>query len=317
MNFSNFEYFYELSKSSSVREAAARMNISQQALSSQIRRLEEELGVPLITDKRPATLTPCGKVFAEFSGEMLLKRRELLKTLADLSGQNREIFLSISKEGCPPILADAITAFAQEEPGCAIRLEERGDNFTDNDFKKYDFNFSTERLSSDLEYIQLQNESYGPIAGADLDKTRSNIISVAVSVQLLRKKWGENWRAEAEDMEKTKDLSRMEGVPYVRVESFGAIVDKYFLEKGYRPVTAATVSSPEAALSLCQAGVGILLAPDGWLIKQLGDQHPNVVVIPLDQTFPATDFFISYQKGKVLSPNEQAFLRCLCDSTPS
>lgn len=311
MNYSNFEYFYELSKCGSIRDAAQTLNISQQALSAQVRRLEKELGVTLLADTRPATLTPCGKRFAEFSGELLYLRQQLYKDLADLSGQRQEILISIPKGNCPPILNDALAAFSEQEPGCIIKLEERPDNFTTNDYKKYDFNISMEKAAGDMEYIQLQAQNTNLIPSMQ-DPTKSNVMSLVAHRNLLRRKWGAAYEERLQRLKETKDLRLVQDIPFIREESFWEITRSYFRKKNFEPQIAASVSSPDASLALCQTGIGIQLAPDGWVLKKQGGENPDILTIPLDGVFPGIDFYISYQKGKEFTPQEKTFLSCIC-----
>lgn len=51
MNFQNLEYFLAAAEEPSLTRAAERLHISQQALSNQIARLEEELGCRLFARK--------------------------------------------------------------------------------------------------------------------------------------------------------------------------------------------------------------------------------------------------------------------------
>lgn len=306
MNFSNFEYFYTLSKSEGVADAARKLNISQQALSAQIRRLEEELGVPLITKNRPASLTPCGEVFAQFSGEMLLQRQQLMKRLWEMTGQHQELLISLSPGSYPPALTRAMTRFAQKMPECTLRLEERGENFTENDLKKYDFHLSSQQLPGNLEHIALEGASNPP------GSLHKNSIVVGATPELLRAKWGENWRMVAEAMQAAKSPLPGEGLPFIRITGFAGFQDRYFAEKKCRSHTVATVTSPEAGFALCRAGVGALLAPNGWLEAQLRGDTTSLYMIPLGEPYPGTELFVSYEKGKQFSPPEALFLQCLC-----
>lgn len=311
MNFSNFEYFYTLSKSEGVADAAKRLNISQQALSAQIRRLEEELGVPLITKQRPAELTPCGRVFANFSGEMLLQRKQLLKTLRQMTGQQQELLISLDPGSYPPALTRAMSRFSQELPECVIHLEERRENFTENDLKKYDFHISSQHLQGNLEHIALENTHNTP------DGHHKNSIVVGAVPELLRAKWGQDWEMVARNMTAARSPKPGQGLPFIRVTSFAGFQDRYFAEKHCQSCTVATVSSPEAGFALCRAGVGALLAPDGWLSAQLAGDMTSLKIIPLGEPYPDIELFVSYEKGKVFTPQEAFFLRCLCTGETS
>ncbi len=68
MNITQIRYVLEVARSSSIREAAAKLFISQPALSMSIRELEEEIGVLIFDRSRKGiTLTDQGREFVEFA----------------------------------------------------------------------------------------------------------------------------------------------------------------------------------------------------------------------------------------------------------
>jgi DNA-binding transcriptional LysR family regulator len=64
MDFRNLRYFVAVAEERGFRRAAQRLHVSQPAVSQQVRKLEEDLGVQLIerTPRRVA-LTPAGEAF--------------------------------------------------------------------------------------------------------------------------------------------------------------------------------------------------------------------------------------------------------------
>lgn len=316
MNFTNLEHFYALSKSGSIRETAEALMVSQQALSAEIQRLEKELDVKLLTRNRPAVMTPCGLRLAEFASEVLFMRQILDRDLAELSGQKREILISIPSSGCPPFLMDAMTMFASQEQDCRVRLEERADNASCNDIRRFDLNISDRRLHNDMEYIQIQAKNMGPVPETDQDRTRSNYFAVAVRQEVLQQTWQRSWSVQLKQLQETKNLSLLRDVPFIRSEKAFEAIDNLFHDSGFAPKIVASTDNIDTGLTLCVSGVGALIAPDGWILKKLGgsDCLDSLIIIRLDRVFPASDVFVSYEREKVLTAQEQAFVRCLCDA---
>ena len=314
MNFLSFEYFLALSKASSLRDAAASLMISQQALSSHIQRLEQELDVPLLTKTRPVSLTPCGKRFAQYAASMLVQRQQLERELFELSGRKKAIYVSIPLNGCPPFLSDVVVQFSKLMPGCLLHLEERPPRIMDEELKKYDFHISDSRLSSDLEYIQIQSQGEG-VPVPNPDTLESNYLSIVVHRDLLRSKWGANYEEKKTQFQQTQQLTLMKDIPFIRSLTFHAdsAVDKYFVEHAFAPATVACANNLETCLTLCCAGAGALIAPEGLVRRKIGSQLSEMDLFRLDSVFPAVDLFISYTKGKILSPQEQLFIRLVCD----
>ena len=68
VNFQHLEYFNELAKTQYMAQAAQNLGISQPTLSYAVKKLEEELGVPLFEKSgRNIRLTVYGKSFAEYT----------------------------------------------------------------------------------------------------------------------------------------------------------------------------------------------------------------------------------------------------------
>ena len=63
MNFQNLEYFLTTASEGNITRAAERLHVSQQALSNQIARLEQELGCRLFERKQNLELTYAGLQF--------------------------------------------------------------------------------------------------------------------------------------------------------------------------------------------------------------------------------------------------------------
>lgn len=63
MNFQNIEYFLAVAEYGNFTKAARSLYISQQSLSENIKRLEEEIGTPLLVRGKTVTLTRAGECF--------------------------------------------------------------------------------------------------------------------------------------------------------------------------------------------------------------------------------------------------------------
>ena len=82
VNFHHLRYFWSVAKEGSLTRTAARLRIAQSALSSQIRRLEEQLDAPLFArDRRGLTLTETGELVLAYAEEIFGAGSELLATL--------------------------------------------------------------------------------------------------------------------------------------------------------------------------------------------------------------------------------------------
>ena len=92
MNIDQLRYFADLAKTGSMNTTAKRMFISQPALSESVKRLEEELGCPLLLrSKTGITFTEDGKMVLEHALRILEQHEQIQQKLQ----QNRLLFLKL------------------------------------------------------------------------------------------------------------------------------------------------------------------------------------------------------------------------------
>ncbi|KQO01157.1 LysR family transcriptional regulator [Paenibacillus sp. Leaf72] len=85
MNISQLETLLTISKTMSFRKAGELLNLTQPAVSAQVKTLEEEFKTVLIDRNQPVTLTDHGQVFLEHAERILLIVEELKAKLSDLN----------------------------------------------------------------------------------------------------------------------------------------------------------------------------------------------------------------------------------------
>lgn len=82
LNFHHLHYFWAVAKDGNLTRAAARLRISQSALSTQIRQLEDALGAPLFhRTGRTLALSEAGCVALEYAEQIFVTGAELVATL--------------------------------------------------------------------------------------------------------------------------------------------------------------------------------------------------------------------------------------------
>ncbi|QYR20480.1 LysR family transcriptional regulator [Paenibacillus sp. sptzw28] len=85
MNISQLETLLTISKTMSFRKAGELLNLTQPAVSAQIKSLEDEFKTVLIDRNQPVTLTDRGQVFLDHAERILAIVEELKQKLSDLS----------------------------------------------------------------------------------------------------------------------------------------------------------------------------------------------------------------------------------------
>ncbi|NMO95661.1 LysR family transcriptional regulator [Paenibacillus lemnae] len=84
MNISQLETLITISKTMSFRKAGELLNLTQPAVSAQIKSLEEEFKTVLVDRSQPVTLTDRGQVFVEHAEHILRIVDEMKQRLSDL-----------------------------------------------------------------------------------------------------------------------------------------------------------------------------------------------------------------------------------------
>jgi len=125
MELRQLRYYQAAAEELHFQRAARRVNLSQPALSHQIKRLEEEVGVTLIDRSRNhAALTPAGEAFLSRAGEILAACDAALQEARDIGGAEPEVlrigYVEFINLGA---VARSIAAFRAADP--SRKVEQR------------------------------------------------------------------------------------------------------------------------------------------------------------------------------------------------
>jgi LysR family transcriptional activator of nhaA len=125
INYHHLIYFKEIAKHGSISKASTVLKVGQPALSSQLKSLEEHLGLQLFERKnRKMILTNSGKVVLEYATKIDSLGQELIQVVADKSlTQNIRLSLG-SLDSIPKHLVCDIVDFAHKKTGCFLSIFE-------------------------------------------------------------------------------------------------------------------------------------------------------------------------------------------------
>lgn len=124
MNTRQLEYFIAVAELQSFRRAAARLYVSQSAISQQLKSLEHELGCRLLNrDNHSVSLTSAGRTFLEDSRDVLTRLDDAKKraTLAG-SGPEGELGIGYVKGYERTDLPDMLSEFHGRYPSVRLSL---------------------------------------------------------------------------------------------------------------------------------------------------------------------------------------------------
>ena len=227
-----------IGRKGSFAAAAAKLGLTQAAVSLQMKALEEELGVELFdrSGHRPRF---------NAAGRQALERAEEILALYD------ELRVSLNPEGClggTLVLGVIPTALTGPVPRALALLKER-------------FGDLQVRIRSGI------SDALAPrVEEGDLDVALISEPPYAVPPHC-------EWRAYDEEpfyvvgpraMAGTDDAAWFERLPFVRFDKTawtGAMVEGHLMSRGIRPREVMELDSVEAVLSLVEQGLGVAVVP--------------------------------------------------------
>ncbi|MDO4890227.1 MAG: LysR family transcriptional regulator [Coriobacteriaceae bacterium] len=125
MNFTSLGYFEVLARERNFTRAAEKLHITQQSLSSNIAKMERELGCQLIVRHVPLDLTYAGEVLLRYAATFREERDQMLQEFADISQNQRGILrIGIAYTRGRTILPDVILEFQKRFPLIQVQLIE-------------------------------------------------------------------------------------------------------------------------------------------------------------------------------------------------
>ncbi|HET6415747.1 MAG TPA: LysR family transcriptional regulator [Polyangiales bacterium] len=92
LNYHHLRYFWGIAHEGKLTQAAERFNVSQSALSTQVKKLEDQLGHALFErEGRGLKLTEAGRIALDYADTVFQAGEELLSTLEGRSGTERKV----------------------------------------------------------------------------------------------------------------------------------------------------------------------------------------------------------------------------------
>lgn len=126
MELRHLRYFVTAAEEGSVSRAAARLNISQPAVSRQLRDLEEELGVKLfIRESQGLTVTEDGETELTHARDLLRRANAMTSAFQRRKGKARKtLHVGFIPTALPGFLADGMRRFNAEHPKTCVQIRE-------------------------------------------------------------------------------------------------------------------------------------------------------------------------------------------------
>lgn len=122
LNFHHLHYFWAVATDGNLTRTAARLRVSQSALSAQIRQLEDELGEPLfLREGRRLVLTEAGRIALGHAEEIFTTGKQLVATLRD--GRREDVFRVGAVATLSRNFQESFLEPLLHQPGLRLRIE--------------------------------------------------------------------------------------------------------------------------------------------------------------------------------------------------
>lgn len=284
MDFRSLSYFVTVAEELNITRAAARLNMSQPPLSSQIHLLEEDFGTQLFVRNRSGlTLTP--------TGEILYKRARQILELAQSAREevgNYEIRLSgdlrigVVEGRAPFLLARYISGFNEEFPLVTYNIR----NGSSDDILDLLFHHVID--------VALIASPYDHEHLSGIKLVQTPWVAIIPKDHPLAKQEGESIR-----------LKELKGEPLIVPERPSRVeaIRSWFGQKNISPNILCRTSSHIDAVALVEQNVGICIFPQSTYTP-----NPHTVTKLIIDPPRKVEYVLAYPKNAPLPELAEAFL---------
>lgn len=301
MNIYNMKYFLAIAEESNISKAAERLHISQQSLSEQLKKLENEVSAVLFKRGHPMVLTAAGKVFMRAATEMLNSYHEMLDEIAVISAKDRaKITLAIPATGTPPFLPGLLTEFSTEHPEFEIKIVKCQPKEAARYAGNFNLFFSALPLAAELEHIPiLEGGTY----------------AVAFLPSLARRIYGDRWPEIEAQLLETRDVSTLRDMPFIflRNKAEDIVLDQriIFQEAGFEPNVSFQSDNCELNSNMCILGTGVYVATMDECRRRFYEHigvNDSILLYPINTSIDPVMIALSHRKGMRLTKADTCFI---------
>ena len=278
----------------SVTAAADELFFTPSAVSQQLRKLEEEVGQPLLQRRsRGMVPTDAGHILAEHARSILRRMEAAMADLNQVAGLKRG---SLSIGTFPTLggsfLPVVISRFRKEYP--AIELDVRSSRID---------GLIGLLSSGEVGLCLLWEYDWHP-----LDPMLFELTPVFEEPTVLLV--GTEHSLAARDDVTMEDLAQEQWIVRANEHPVAEVLERSCRAAGFSPRIAFRANDYQEAQAMVSVGLGIALAPQSAVVNQ----HPGVRILRLGSSVPARRVVLAQRHDRVRAPAEVAFQRLLVES---
>ncbi len=285
MNISQLETLLTISKTMSFRKAGELLNLTQPAVSAQIKSLEDEFKTQLIDRNQPVTLTDRGQVFLEHAERILGIVEELKHKLSDLNETPQgHIMLGTTSSFAIQILPRVLSYFQNQFPMIKTTI---------NSMPSSQVMASVESGSIDIGITYLSERNPNLLTSVLYYDTFELIVSLDHPLSGF----------------KHTTVDKLKNMPFIMLsqDTHGRrFVDQLFKSYGIEPNIVMELSSSEEVKRMVEINLGVAIVSKLSITDELrrGTLH-MVKVNELETSHPVG---VVYKSGRYINSAMQQFL---------
>ena len=303
MNFQNLQYFLAVAEEMNVTRAAKRLHISEQALSRQIGKLENELSVKLFERNPRFTLSPAGKRLKAAAEQIGNIERQLHLELDDLTQNNTgELRIGVSYTRGQALLPRLLPPFHQKHPGITVTILEGSSS-------ELQENLSKGRIDLFIGYVPRDLDAF---EAAELGRERLFLI---VPKAFMEDLFGADADEKRREFAEGVDIRAFRDLPFIlldRDDRVRRMADRLFSRYDMTPRILLETRNIQTAFALAMEGMGLTIYPELFLsssslLPSAEAARDAVDAFPLDGDLDQT-IVVAYHPEKYLSKAARDFI---------
>ena len=309
--FSSAKYIQMIAETKNISAAAEQLKISQPALSSHLKKLENLLGTVLFDrTKQPLEITEAGKVFLDYTMKYQALNREFLQQIADIEDLKAgKITIGGAASFNISYLPKTVAEFTQRYSGIDIEIIDG--NIPEITNKALNgqvdiFIAPTIDLDDRLRYEELLQEKIFLCVPSQW-KLNSQLSEFEISLKdIINGDYNKHIGG------KVVDFTAFRDCPFILLKKdqhIGHTMNRLFERYGFEPKKAVTAEQTMTSYGLTLAGVGISLMTESTI------KNSNFKVMPkfylADPIICSRKIYAVYSKQKYLSKAARIFITIL------
>jgi DNA-binding transcriptional LysR family regulator len=286
MDIRELRTFIAAAETGSFTRAGGRLQISQSAVSQQMRLLEESLGAPLFTRRaREVSLTQAGSVLLPYARQIVAKLDEARAVVSDYESLGRgRVVIGAGGAVCHHLLPQLLKEFSERFAKVEIQVIS---------------GFSNETLQRtldgavDLGIVVLPLQHTGTVT---TELGRDELVAIAPPTH----RWVELARVRA------RDFVDEPLVVYERNSHTFHIIERFLLEEGVFPRFAMEISDLEAVKRMVEAGLGVAVMAT-WMIRE-EIRRGSLIARPVGARGLYRSWGLLHRANEALTASQKGFL---------